>query len=150
LRGAYVTVHYTGKVRPEAGLTEALIASEVSLRLRIAGLNVLTEEEWRKTAGKPYLFVNIIDTGIPGTKGAEIGQVFTCSLDLMQEASLTRSRETNVDVCTWSRGATLVIPSNDLGQVRVLVGDLASEFTSAVAAANHRGGESTSSRPLEK
>jgi hypothetical protein len=151
LRGAFVTVHYSGKPHPEAGLTDNQLASEVSLRLQVAGLNVLTESEWKKTPGKPYLYLNLIDTGIPGRGKKDIGHVYTCSLDLMQETSLTRSPGLVVDACTWSRGATIVVPSNDLSQVRILIGDLASEFTTAVTAANQPKRETTAtSKPLEK
>jgi hypothetical protein len=57
-------------------LTEAPLVSEILLRLRIADLNVLTEAEWEKTSGKPFLYVNILDTGIPGTKGEKLGVSF--------------------------------------------------------------------------
>jgi hypothetical protein len=150
LRGAYVSVQYGGTPHREAGLTSSQIAAEVSLRLRIAGLNVLTESEWRQEPGRPYLYVNIAETTIPGQGKADLGQVYTCSVDLMQETSLMRSPGSAVDACTWSRGATIIVPPNDLGQVRVLVGDLATEFTAAARAANRPGGEATSSRSLEK
>jgi len=150
LHGAFVTVHYSGKPHSEAGLTETQLASEVSLRLQIAGLKVLTEPEWKKTAGRPYLYVNIIDTGLLGKGQKAMGYVYTCTLDLMQETSLARNPRSIIDACTWSRGATIAVPSNDLGQVRVLVGDLASEFAAAVRAANLPRRETASYRSLEK
>ncbi len=150
LRAVYVKVHYAGRPHPKAGLTKSQLAAEVSLRLKIAGLRVVPRSEWEKTAGRPYVYLDVTDTALPSGEGNRLGYVYTCSLDLMQESSLVRSRESIVDACTWSQGATIVVPPNDLGQVRILIGNLASEFTAAVRGADQATRESIPSGMVEK
>jgi hypothetical protein len=151
LHSVFVSVHVDGKSLAASGLTDPQVWSAVVLRLRLAGLNVLNEEEWEKTQGKPYLYVSLNDTLLSGQAGHPAGYVCTCSLDLMQDVALARPPHSHVDACTWSRAATLIVPPNDGAQVRVLVDDLATEFTDAVTAANRTvSGGTQLEAPLEK
>ena len=59
LKGVEVLVE---GMQPEAerlGLTRAQIQTDVELRLRKAGIRVLTEKERDETPGRPYLYVNV-------------------------------------------------------------------------------------------
>jgi hypothetical protein len=136
LHGVFVSVRVDGKSLAASGLTDSQVWSAVALRLRLANLGVLNEKEWEKTPGKPYLFVSLNDTMLSGQAGHPAGYVCTCSLDLMQDVALSREPSSHVDACTWSRGATLIVPPTDAVQVRMLVDNLALEFTNAVTAAN--------------
>jgi hypothetical protein len=151
LRSVFVSVHIDGRSLAGSGLTNPQVWSAVVLRLRLAGLTVLNEGEWEKTQGKPYLYVHLSDTALSEQGGHPAGYVCTCSFDLMQDVALARQPRSHVDACTWSRGATLIVPPNDLAQVRILVDNLATEFTSDVTAANNNGSEpSLPEVPLEK
>jgi hypothetical protein len=141
LRSMFVTVHVDGKSLVSCGLTNAQVWSAVVLRLRLAGLNVLNEENWEQMQGKPYLSISLSDTVLSGSTGHPAGYVCTCSFDLMQEVSLVRQPGSSVDACTWSRGATVIIPPDEGGEVRMVVDSLATEFTSAVTAANQEVSE---------
>jgi len=68
----------------------------------------------------------------------------------MEDVILTRDTKSVVEACTWSRGATVVVPAGELAQVRVLAGDLASEFTAALRSANQGKAEATSFRAPEE
>ena len=150
LRSVFVSVHQNGPAEGGRGLTDSQIWSEIVLRLQIAGLNILTENEWAKTRGRPYLYLNLTDTSLAGQGRNSVGYVCTCSLDLMQEAGLARDPKTIVDACTWSRGATVVDPTADLLHLRMLIDNLASQFGSAVLAANKKVAQRTAlPYPLE-
>ena len=152
LRSVFVSVHVDGKSLAASGLTNPQVWSAVVLRLRLAGIGVLNEGEWEKTQGRPYLSVSLNDTLLSEQAGRPAGYVCTCSFDLMQDVALARQPRSHVDACTWSRGATLIVPPNDGAQVRMLVDNLATEFTNAVTAANRNVSERTQLivPPLEK
>jgi hypothetical protein len=151
LKGVFVSVHQNPGRQPDHGLTNSELWSEIVVRLQNAGLKVLNEEEWEKTRGKPYLYLNLTDTVLAGKGQTGAGYLYTCSLDLMQEVALTRGAGDIVDACTWSRGVTIVVPSNNLRQLRMVVDKLAAEFTDAVEAARRTAPEAASRvAPLEK
>ncbi len=151
LHGMFVSVHIDGKSLTAAGLTNPQVWSAVVLRLRLAGLKVLNEEERQKTPGKPYLYVSLSDTLLSKQAEHPAGYVCTCSFDLMQEVTLARPPQFPVEACTWSRGATLIVPPNDTAEVRIVVDNLAKEFADAVAEANnHVAGGAPGTDPLEK
>ncbi|GAI14126.1 unnamed protein product [marine sediment metagenome] len=59
IKGVYVVIE-TLKPEIEAdGLEESQIQTDVELKLRLAGIKVLTEEEMFKEPGMPYLCVNV-------------------------------------------------------------------------------------------
>jgi hypothetical protein len=151
LHGVFVSVHIDGKSLTGAGLTNPQVWSAVVLRLRLAGLGVLNEEEWEKAPGKPYLYVSLNDTPLSEQAGLPAGYVCTCSFDLMQEVALVRQPRSHMEACTWSRGETLIVPPNDVAEVRMVVDSLATEFANAMAAANNDiTGSAPRPEPLEK
>ena len=147
----FVSVHVEGKSLASSGLTDPQVREAVVLRLRLAGIGVLNEEEWKKTPGKPYLYVSLNDTLLSGQMKRPGGYVCTCSFDLMEEVTPAREPRVLVDACTWSRGATLIVPVDGGAQVRMLVDNLAKDFGDAVVAANNNVLQSTQLQvPLEK
>jgi hypothetical protein len=141
LRGVYVDVHYVGNRDPVEGLSEEQIASEVALRLNVAGIAPLSEEKWSRTPGKPYLYVDVVGTPLTTVDQQRTGYDYVCSIDLIQQVSLERMPEMTVEGCTWSRGSSVVVPQHDLSLVRTLIGNLASMFTESVQSANRSSRE---------
>ena len=58
LEGVYLAVEDLNPEIEQDGLTTNHIKGDVEQRLRLAGIKVLSEEEWKKEKGSPYLYVN--------------------------------------------------------------------------------------------
>jgi hypothetical protein len=59
LKGVYVAVENMDPQAERLGLSKAQILSDVELRLRKAGIRVLTQKERLETPGYPFLYVNL-------------------------------------------------------------------------------------------
>jgi len=80
------------------GLSQDTIRKEAELKLRLAGIRVLSREEWEKEPGRPYLQVwpKVLKGGVLG------GYIYHISLEFKQYVSLTRSSSIQVFGTTWS------------------------------------------------
>jgi hypothetical protein len=67
LKGVWVLVEGMNTQAERLGLTKTQIQTDVELRLRKAGIKVLTEEERLETPGRPYLYVNVNAVTKPGS-----------------------------------------------------------------------------------
>jgi hypothetical protein len=112
------------------GLTEDQIKTDVELRLRKAGVRVLTKEKWVSTPGAPHLFV-VINTYIR----SDIGLcAYSIRLELNEMVSLARSLK--VIGTIWERGATGMVGVDKIGGLRSSVGDQVDIFINDYLAAN--------------
>jgi len=68
LKGVEVGVENVNPQAERLGLTAALIKTDIELRLRKAGVKVLTAEEKFDTPGMPWLYVNLTITFGPLAK----------------------------------------------------------------------------------
>src|SRR2546427_13051688 len=59
LTGVYVLVENIPDEVQRDGLDTTQIRTDVELKLRQAGITVLTQQEWRSTAAAPVLYVNV-------------------------------------------------------------------------------------------
>ena len=59
LKGVYVLVESLAPEAEQLGLNKGQLKTDVELRLRKAGVRVLTKEEWKRIPGVPYLYVNV-------------------------------------------------------------------------------------------
>src|ERR1051326_4291773 len=59
LPGVYVLVETVADEAQRDGLDTLQVRTDVEVKLRQAGIRVLSKEEWLSTAGAPYLYVNI-------------------------------------------------------------------------------------------
>jgi hypothetical protein len=87
-------------LRPEAkkaGLTEAMIRSDTELKLRLAGIRVLTQDEALKEPGQPYLYLNATVRQTPPNSWR-----FSVSVELVQNVRLIRNPAIVVQADTWS------------------------------------------------
>jgi hypothetical protein len=87
------------------GLTKDAIQTDVELKLRLAGMRVVTtQEEWAKLPGSPSLYVNV-NVSDSSARAASI------DVELDQNALLELNSHFAIGVTTWSTGAVIVNPS---------------------------------------
>jgi hypothetical protein len=96
LTGVYAYVKISGADVEEMRLTQDLLQTDVELRLRMAGIKVLTLEEYR-TTGAPLLWI-----GLSGSKAKSGVFVFAIEVQLLQDVFLGRNPTIRVNAATWS------------------------------------------------
>lgn len=85
------------------GLTKESIKTDVELKLRLAGIRVVTPEESLMIPGMPELYVNITLTD-----GAEAGSI---DVQLNQNVMLERNGQLAIGATTWDTGVLLSHPT---------------------------------------
>ena len=98
LKAVYVSV---ADIIPEVehlGLTKDQIKTDVQLRLRKAGIRVLTEKEWPATPGMPYVYVMVVVV-ISGDSFT-----YSSTVELKEEVTLTNGFKTIGAI--WDTGST--------------------------------------------
>jgi len=125
LKGVYLVI---AEVPPEAKreiLTTNQLRTEVKLRLRKAGIQVLTWEEWLETLGKPFLYVRV-----HSVKGGDLkSHVFSIDVSLEQEVSLMRSPDIKSHAVTWKTSTIVIVNNLRLLSIRNKVVGLIDKFT---------------------
>jgi hypothetical protein len=132
LQGVYVLVEPFESEVTRQGLTTAAVQTDAELRLRKAGIRVLTREEHFKTPGTPYLYLNaIISTG---STMWGISQ----TVELNQDVMLGRDPRITVTAVTWDdkRGGAIRNVSNVARSIRDSFNDMVDEFVNAYLAMN--------------
>jgi hypothetical protein len=97
IKGVHVLIE---TVRPEIerdGLTHIQIQADVELKLRLAGLRVLSLEELSKEPGRPFLNV-AVDIG----KESSDEYIYNIELSLIQDVYLMRNNKL-IPCITWHR-----------------------------------------------
>ena len=123
LSGVQVLIEELNDAAKALGLDTAAIQTDVELRLRTAGLRVLSDEEERSTPDRPWLYVNVNVVG----KAAAIGVNFS------QTARLARTRE-SASVTTWSRTGLAINPTAE--SIRNQIKDYVDAFLNDWLSAN--------------
>ncbi len=126
IKTVYVLIEHLSGGATELGLTDDTVQTDVELKLRLAGLVVVTHEEGFKVPGSPHLYVNL-----NVTNGAEAASVH---LELQQNATLERNGQLAFGVGTWSRGKLIAHPSDRV--IRDEIKDLTDQFLNDWLAAN--------------
>ena len=132
LTGLYVSVQRIPDEMQRDGLDTTQILTDVELKLRQAGITVLTRQEWLSTAAAPYLYVNV-----QVLKNPAKFYVFSANVELGQRATLVHDPSMSVLATTWSATGTIgTVGSQKVGSVREDVRDLTDQFINAYLAAN--------------
>src|SRR6266550_4123844 len=97
LKGVQVLVESIKDEVQRDGLRESQIQTDVELKLRQAGISVLTHEEWLSTVGLPFLHVNVHAFKRPTSLYA-----FQVDIELHQKVRLIRNPSLTVLAPTWS------------------------------------------------
>jgi len=124
------------KLAPEVerqGLIGDRLQIEVELKLRMAGIKVLTREESLKTPGAPYLYINI-NVNTAKTES----DVYPYSIDvlLIQNVSLLRDPKQTTFAVTWSTGGVGSIEKSMVVQLRDSVEEMVDLFVKAYFSEN--------------
>lgn len=116
------------------GLTRNIIQTDVELKLRLAGIKVITEEESFKVPGAPYLYVNV-----NVMKLKTIGYVFHINVEFRQSVNLLRKYRIEYGVPTWFRGVlggTSYSSNGAFQKIRGAVKDMVDEFINGYLSVN--------------
>jgi hypothetical protein len=133
LQGVEVAVE---RMAPEAerdGLTRSQVQTDVELRLRQAGIRVLSDEERRTTPGRPYLYIRV------STSKRSVGglHAYSTDVELKQDAWLVRDQDTKAyGATTWQVAGVGSVGGPRIREVREDVLDYVDEFINAYLAVN--------------
>jgi hypothetical protein len=133
LTGVGVRVEPMDPDAEKDGLTTSTLQTDVELKLRQAGIRVLTATEMFGVPGYPYLYLRVA-TG----KVDELGVLaYEIELHLIQEVRLPRNPAITSWAATWrATGKIGTIGSRQLPSVREYVRDIVDQFINAYLAAN--------------
>jgi hypothetical protein len=134
LRGfssVYVVVEPLSPQVENEGLTTDQLQKDTEAKIRTAGVKVLSKEEFVRTPGKPYLYVNV---SISILRTQITRYLFYVRLEFNQEVSLVKAPETIVPAATWSTGGWGIDFS--LENIRNTVKNQVEKFVNAYLAVN--------------
>ena len=134
LRGVCVSVTPIDEDAQRMGLTQIQVQTDVELKLRQAGIPVLTEGEAGSTPGVPYLYVELITLQPRAIRNV---YAYNVEIELVQTIHLARNSEFGLGT-TWSAtGVIGTVGENNLASsVRETVRDQTDQFINAYLAAN--------------
>ena len=133
LEGVAVLVEQLSPEVEKEGLVKNRLQTEAELKLRMAGIKVLTKEECLKMPGEPYLYINI-NVNIARTES----DIYPYSIDvlLIQKVSLVRDPQQTTYAVTWSTGGVGSIGKPILSQLQNSVEDMLDVFVKAFLSEN--------------
>lgn len=139
LSGVYVLVEQIRVDMESDGLTHDRIQTDVELRLRKAGIPVLSKEQMLKAPGMPNLYINIQSI----RSAIYRGYSYSLEVSLDQDVSLTRTViSTNptyhptITASTWSRTLVGTAPVDELSTIRRSIADYVDQFINDYLAVN--------------
>ena len=100
LDGIYLVIEEITVEQEDPGLLEYQLQEDLKLALRIAGIPVLSAEEWIETPGTPYLYVNVTIASVAHDQLA----AYSISLELHQNVALSREPSVTTSSSTWDTG----------------------------------------------
>jgi hypothetical protein len=112
------------------GLSKDQIQTDVELRLRMAGIKVLTEKQMFVTPGMPSLDVNL------NTHKRQETYSVALSISLSQMVNLSRDPQISVNATTWRDAEVGTVGSAHLNQVRDKIKDYVDKFINAWLSVN--------------
>ena len=133
LSGVYVFLNLTedSPSLEKDGLTETQIRTDVEIRLRKAGIRVLTIEEAKELPRRPVLSVALLASrseALTKVLGENI-YAFTIQIDFKQTATLYHSTDNKVFlVTTWSNSAVGMTTKRNVRTIREGIGDYVDKF----------------------
>lgn len=134
LSGVRVMVEQIDLDAERDGLTRTGLQTDVELWLRQAGIRVLTEEEWKRTPGRPWLHLWVTTHKRVGLYGV---YAYSVQLQLYQRVRLDRAPSLIAIGATWvAKGGVGTVGETKLRTVRENVRDLVDQFINDYLAAN--------------
>ena len=141
LSGVYVFINLTeGSPSLEKdGLTESQIQTDLEIRLRKAGIRVLTVEEAKDLPRRPALSVALLaskNEALTKIIGENV-YAFAIQVEFKQTGTLYHSTDNKVFlVTTWSDSAVGMTTKRNIRTIREGIGDHVDKFTNDYLAAN--------------
>jgi hypothetical protein len=123
LRGLQVVVEALSTDVEQAGLHKTDIQTDVELKLRLAGIKVLTDEENLKQLGFPILHLN---PNVALTKTSPGLAYYSLDCELHQYVKLTRDESITTEAATWEDGN--MGATTNLQHIRDSIKDLVDKF----------------------
>jgi hypothetical protein len=124
-----------------AGLSLQQLQTDVELRIRQAGIPVLTEEERRVTLAQPWLNVQLIfvphPITVPIANVAVMQYIFSIHIEVRRRASFPPDFS-SADVATWSTSFAGFVGEKALEGFRNYVRDIVDQFINAYLSVNPR------------
>lgn len=130
LQGTGVIVENLAPEAGNLGLSKTVIQTDVELRLRKAGVKVLTEEESLETLGIPCLYVKINARSVPGLPLV----VFSIAVELREWVRLVSGLETVAAI--WHTAYLGTVEKEKIRTLREEVGHQVDVFIKDYLAAN--------------
>ncbi len=130
LQGCHVIVENLEPEIERDGLTREQLQTDMELKLRMAGIKVLSREE----QGAPVFYLNVTAMEIFAKHGASLGYIYNISVSLQERVQLMR----NGDImrrATWEKPGFLGITTN-LTDIRQGAKDMVDYFINDYLAAN--------------
>ncbi len=137
LDGVYVIVEELKAEAERDGLKRGDLLTDVQDALRAAGIPLLSKEDWPKTLGAPYLYVNVQTVSVRGPSGAIYSVVIEVTLE--QGVTLTRDPSFVTSAPTWHAQMLGMIGKEKLPDLRRVVGELVEKFTEDYTAVRPKG-----------
>lgn len=143
LKGLTVTISLSNEINDlnKKGLTE-FIRTDAEVRLRMAGINVVSGNEAYKIPGTPQLSITV--SGYPvetiPTK-QELGLAFSIKVELLQSTNLRREPTITVLADTWSFSVIGWTQTNKANDIRNGVKTCVDFFVNAYLSVNPKGGK---------
>jgi len=134
LKGFYVFVEEQRDEIKQAGLTKGILRTDVELKLRKAGIRVLTKDEMFLMQGTPQLLVDVTAFKTERVLDEVSGFIYSVNIDFMQRVLLSRNRSIKATAITWQRTFLGITPK--LRHIRETVSDLIDDFMNDYLAAN--------------
>jgi len=128
LPGVYVVVEKFKEAKKQAGFDESTFQTDVELKLRMAGIKVLSEQEFRVSPVRPWLYLMV---NAAHSQPDELA-CFSLLLEMNQRVHLASNGALTTGV-TWSTGS---LGRGDLSDVRTAVKDRVDAFINAWLSVN--------------
>ncbi len=131
LSGAFIGFQKYPAELEQDGLTSKQIATEVELRLRKAGIKILTADEVMKSPGSP-----VFEVDMRAIKFEEGSYAISIRLSLKQKVVTERKPFIGIVSATWEVQNLLTVGRANLRQVKDEVGDGVDVFANDFLTAN--------------
>ena len=129
VKGIYVLIEDLPKDIEEKGLTLGQIQTDVELKLRMAGIKILSREESLASKDQPYLYVKLY------TKKSVSSFCLNISIEFSQKVILQRTSE-SADATTWSTESVGSFGEENIMQIRDAIKDGVDIFINAYLSIN--------------
>lgn len=133
IKAIFVAIEHLRNEAEKFGLTKDKIRSDVELQLKMAGIKVVSKEEWLKIPGSPRLYININQV-----YNNQVG-AFVCDINVNfnQMVYLERKPDVSCMATTWWTTATGAVGVKEMEKkIRETIKDQVDVFLNEYFAVN--------------